>query len=150
MTACASLLCDACARPDQCCTGFELNGGSFGAGETALEMLVRMATITTATNADANPAVVLGKQPPPEYDHVMVGLPFMPLMKRPDGRWLLWCPVLGRDGRCTDYENRPALCRSFEAGSDPLCAMHHPSPTEPEIPMKEPPPLKPQHSPLPE
>ena len=75
--------------------------------------------------------MVLGKQPPPEADHVMVGLPFMPLMTRPDGRWLLWCPVLGRDGRCTDYENRPALCRSFEAGSDPLCAMHHPSPTRP-------------------
>lgn len=25
------------------------------------------------------------------------------------------------DGRCGDYENRPALCRSFEPQSEALC-----------------------------
>jgi len=89
VTACASLLCDACAHPGRCCTGFELNGGSFGAGETALEMLVRMATITTATNADGNPAVVLGKQPLPQ-----------PLRPRS-------LPPRGPDGACKPMSEDP-------------------------------------------
>lgn len=32
------------------------------------------------------------------------------------------CPLLGEDGRCTDYDGRPELCRLYEAGSDPICA----------------------------
>jgi Fe-S-cluster containining protein len=139
VTACASLLCDACAQPGRCCTGFELGGGLFGAGETALEMLVRMATTVTAMTPEGYAIAVRTNPTPPDHDHVMIGLPFMPFYRRADGRWRLWCPVLGRDGRCTDYENRPALCRSFEAGSESLCVMHHPSPTELETRMSEPP-----------
>jgi Fe-S-cluster containining protein len=32
------------------------------------------------------------------------------------------CTRLGVDGRCTDYENRPELCRIYEPASDRLCA----------------------------
>jgi Fe-S-cluster containining protein len=31
------------------------------------------------------------------------------------------CDWLGADGRCTNYDERPALCRSFAPKSDPLC-----------------------------
>lgn len=34
-------------------------------------------------------------------------------------RWS--CRNLTDSGRCGDYDNRPALCRDFEAGSDALC-----------------------------
>lgn len=42
-----------------------------------------------------------------------------------EGReWVTWrwsCPKLQPDGRCGIYEQRPLTCRSFEAGTDPLC-----------------------------
>ena len=31
------------------------------------------------------------------------------------------CSALGPDGRCTIYDQRPDICRKFEAGSDPTC-----------------------------
>jgi Fe-S-cluster containining protein len=64
-----------------------------------------------------------------DVDDLLIGLPFMPLYKRPMGVWRFWCPVLDiKTGRCGDYENRPALCKSYRAGSDTLCAMHVPAP----------------------
>jgi Fe-S-cluster containining protein len=54
------------------------------------------------------------------------GLPFLPLMKfQGEGAmyWQWWCPKLTRDGRCGDYENRPKLCRDYQAGDDRLCAL---------------------------
>ncbi|MCK5607556.1 YkgJ family cysteine cluster protein [Candidatus Pacearchaeota archaeon] len=36
--------------------------------------------------------------------------------------WWFTCPVLGKDGRCGDYENRPRVCKSFvPGGGDELC-----------------------------
>jgi Fe-S-cluster containining protein len=36
------------------------------------------------------------------------------------------CTRITPEGRCGDYENRPQLCRDYQAGSDPLCVMHVP------------------------
>jgi Fe-S-cluster containining protein len=49
--------------------------------------------------------------------------PIMPLWRRPDGRWLFWCPVLTREGRCGDHAHRPGLCRTYEPMSDGLCVL---------------------------
>jgi Fe-S-cluster containining protein len=35
--------------------------------------------------------------------------------------WLYSCPKLGDDGRCTIYETRPRLCRTYEPGCDHMC-----------------------------
>lgn len=35
--------------------------------------------------------------------------------------WSFSCDWLGEDGRCTDYKNRPKLCRSYKPKSDLLC-----------------------------
>lgn len=39
-----------------------------------------------------------------------------------------YCPKLGKDGLCTDYENRPSICRSFPenplAALPPKCGFH--------------------------
>lgn len=34
------------------------------------------------------------------------------------------CPKLQPGGRCGIYETRPMLCRTYQAGSDRLCAMY--------------------------
>jgi Fe-S-cluster containining protein len=127
MGACASLLCDNCRQPGRCCTGFYLGD----MGETALDALVSMATMLSVTTADGRSAgsrelVVVAAETDTD---VMLGLPFMPLFKHRPGAWHFWCPLLVK-GRCSDYENRPALCRSFDAGSDTLCAMHVPRPPD--------------------
>lgn len=67
-----------------------------------------------------------------------LGLPFEPLEKfegpwidqesgRPYETWALTCPKLGPDGRCTIYEDRPDLCRRYEAASDGLCVHYTPA-----------------------
>lgn len=39
------------------------------------------------------------------------------------------CEWLGEDGRCTHYEERPQLCRSYQPQSDALCAEYIGPPT---------------------
>lgn len=102
--------CDICTRPGRCCTGFRLGGGNFGRDLTALEVLVKLATA----------------YPPWTYDidsPADAGQPFIPLRRNARGTWTFWCPVLV-DGRCSDYENRPGLCRMYMPYEDALCAMH--------------------------
>jgi Fe-S-cluster containining protein len=97
-------LCDTCRNPGRCCTGFHLTTRA-DTPNTYLDALILMATIDHADGT-----WLRGRA---------LGLPFMPLVKR-SGAWLYWCPLL-KDGRCSDYENRPQLCRTFEPGSDTLC-----------------------------
>lgn len=111
--ACASLICDNCRLPGRCCTGFGLNAHSLLEAKTPLHALVWLATAYTGA--------VSGR--------TMLGLPFLPLWKEPrNGVWRFWCPLLTREGRCSDYENRPLLCRDYAPGSDQICAMHVPAP----------------------
>ena len=36
--------------------------------------------------------------------------------------WWFTCPLLGKDGKCGDYENRPNTCKNFVPGNgDMLC-----------------------------
>ena len=37
--------------------------------------------------------------------------------------WYFSCPVLGEDGLCTDYKNRPEICRNYKPKSDGLCCV---------------------------
>ncbi|WP_372395223.1 YkgJ family cysteine cluster protein (plasmid) [Azospirillum sp. HJ39] len=87
--------CDACSKPGKCCRSFVLNFPSQPT-MTPLEALSIMAAHW---------------------------LPFMPLMRYQNGVFRFWCPLLGTDGRCTDYESRPDTCRVFRPASDPLCVM---------------------------
>jgi Fe-S-cluster containining protein len=124
VTACASLLCDNCKRPGACCKGFALGRGSFGKGLTALEVLAKLASTTTGLTAggvayDAGNGDYSGRT-----DLTQVGLPFLPDKQAATGEWSFRCPLLGSDGRCTEYDHRPPLCRDYQAGEDALCAMH--------------------------
>jgi Fe-S-cluster containining protein len=103
--------------PGRCCSGFNL-GRKDG---TFLEQLVWLATIQTSLDERG---VSRSGEPGESDTHAMVGLPFLPLFQHSCGDWMFWCPLLDiKTGRCSDYENRPALCRSYKAGSDYLCIM---------------------------
>lgn len=99
-------LCDRCLRPGSCCT-FTLN---IKDGDTPLEALALMATANPSDNFDHS-------KPDPNFG---IGLPFIPLARRPSGTWIYWCPHLIK-GRCSIYETRPALCRQYSALQDRLC-----------------------------
>lgn len=114
--ACAPLLCDHCRQPGRCCVGFGLNM-PLNTSDTVLHVLVKLASIQ-------------------HYDcqgRPQIGVPFMPLHRKPDGRtpagWRFCCPLLDRNGRCTDYENRPALCALYRPGTDGICVEHRPGTT---------------------
>jgi len=40
--------------------------------------------------------------------------------------WSFSCPMLKTDGRCGIYEDRPQVCRNYEAGTDQICIEYEP------------------------
>lgn len=97
-------LCDTCAVPGRCCLKVYLTGGQDG------DRISQPMSFERA-----------------EHMALRHRLPFRPAHQIEDGSWVWWCTNLGRDGRCTDYENRPQLCRDYKPGSDELCVHHEPS-----------------------
>jgi Fe-S-cluster containining protein len=93
--------CDTCRAPGSCCSAFTLNIPVFG-DDWKAEAIEKLE----------------------QHGLVM----FVPVRKRigwgrsPFNGILFNCTRLGSDGRCTDYENRPELCRAYQAGDDALCA----------------------------
>jgi Fe-S-cluster containining protein len=92
-----SSLCDVCFEPGHCCKGFELYlpDNEDGYKEDIL------------TIANVNMA--------------LFNIPFIAIGHSESGTVLFKCPLLDRDGYCTDYQNRPKICRRFEPASDKLC-----------------------------
>jgi DNA-binding MarR family transcriptional regulator/Fe-S-cluster containining protein len=120
MTTCASLQCANCPQPGRCCCGFGIDVPATREARHPLEIYAWLASVTHPDPAMGN-----------------IGLPFLPLRRGASddemaagmrARWQFWCPRLGRDGRCTDYEGRPELCRTYKPASDGLCALHSPRP----------------------
>lgn len=127
----ADSMCNRCTLPGKCCIGFDLDYAPLNRCETSEQVLDILGNVVTY-----NPGCVAMINPPADTEDnlrssgntdVRRGLPFQPLLRRSNGVWRFWCPVLDiKTGRCGDYENRPALCRNYEPGSDKLCAMHEP------------------------
>lgn len=112
-------LCGNCPKPGMCCRDIRLHTGNdivFRGVATRLEALVALATV---------------RHEDPWMGHI--GLPFLPDRIDGLGMWVLQCPILGSDGRCTDYENRPLLCRHHEPGFHVPCALTKPEPLRPPV-----------------
>jgi Fe-S-cluster containining protein len=98
-------LCDTCHSPGHCCKDF---------------VLIHLGTFWEASWVEDARAKMI------EHD-----LPFIPSRfihadnpepgHAPYGDVRFSCPRLGDDGRCTIYESRPQLCRSYEPATDALC-----------------------------
>ncbi len=106
-------VCDTCRNPGRCCTGFSLGGATFPKGETMLDAMIALASCIIH---DVHERAIVP--------------PFLPLRRidwerdgDPDHVWSLWCPLLV-NGRCSDYENRPMLCKTYRPRQDGLCAMY--------------------------
>lgn len=95
-------LCESCIAPGSCCKKMHLTGG-----------------------VSLHDGVRLGKPMSHELAEKLTALnglhTFFPTHQRPDGSWEFACTALQPDGRCGIYEDRPELCKSYVAGSDPLC-----------------------------
>lgn len=100
-------LCEACINPGQCCQDLGLSNSKGG----------------FTTWADEDPAQALTDTIGQHW--------FVPL--REVGRWAdddgreyvehRWrCTALNGAGRCSVYDKRPELCRSYTPGQDGICA----------------------------
>ena len=86
-------LCNVCTKPGACCHNFSL---TFKDGTVRLPV-----------------ALANAKMKRHNY-------PFIAIGRNEDGFTRFSCPLL-KDGRCSDYENRPQTCRNFEPAGDDLC-----------------------------
>lgn len=61
-----------------------------------------------------------------QVNHILnkVKVPFKVLGVSSNGIWLFTCKVLGKDGLCTKYDQRPEVCRIFEPGN-PACLVSY-------------------------
>lgn len=110
-------MCDRCFMPGACCK--------------------RMRISSRHEDGAFYPVVVWDDAPPGKAREAArdMGLPFQPIEKsetwtdeesgRTYSTWDYKCPKLGADGRCTIYEDRPQLCRSYAPRSDQLCVHFH-------------------------
>jgi Fe-S-cluster containining protein len=103
-------MCDTCLAPGHCCRSLMLGGGSFARNLDTVEEVERELRNEGEGRYAGNP------------------MPFKVLFRRSDNIWVFWCPKLDQPtGRCTDYENRPHCCSSYDPGTDGLC-VHWPDP----------------------
>jgi len=109
-------MCDSCMSPGACCKSLHLRGGyaedghRLGDGPMSFERAEHLA--------------------------LKNGLWMMRPLYQDENGWRWSCTALGRDGRCTIYEDRPDLCRRYLPGEDGLCVHYWPG--EPELTMPEP------------
>ena len=106
--------CDNCSSPGQCCKGFVLSKG----GECF--------TVWKDVDWKAQASEWVKEN----------SLPFVPTdiirheQETSDGRKyfvpVFACPLLDASGRCSDYINRPDLCKSYQVGEDAMCCFYQP------------------------
>lgn len=95
--------CDSCRSPGNCCKGFVLNW-TFSVGNWR-EEASQLMTDRGLPFVPVRPKITYGGRLPPGKTGVMFD-----------------CTLVDDAGRCSDYENRPFLCRHYQAGEDQLCA----------------------------
>jgi Fe-S-cluster containining protein len=98
-------LCETCTDPGRCCRRFSLNIGWFSKANWKQEAEKALEQYNVPFYAES-------------------------IYKEEAEMVVPWfsCTKLGGDGRCTIYDERPHVCRTYKPGSDELCAMHKTEP----------------------
>lgn len=109
--------CDTCAAPGACCRDIPIHSGTWG--NFYPRQWPHEAVAYLGAKMPGHPFIPLRLEmfPPEEIPADAEGPYGM-------GRWS--CTRLTPEGRCDDYDNRPALCRAYEPLSDRLCVMYVP------------------------
>lgn len=98
-------LCDTCREPGYCCHMFALNiYARVGSWREEMQLQLDQNGLGYMTPITPGPLATQDTE------------------RRVNG--FFSCTRLGADGRCSNYDDRPTLCRDYEAGSDPLCVEH--------------------------
>jgi Fe-S-cluster containining protein len=104
--------CDRCIDPGMCCRSFPLSH-YFDFGVTPAKIMKWLAQNGLAMFR------------PLRRIHVWCSDHTGASGKKESGKWVeQWsfrCTALGEDGRCTIYDSRPDLCRTYEPGCDMMC-----------------------------
>lgn len=117
--------CDTCRAPGFCCRNIRLFGNRpspAANGEVAFPASLDTVRVLDEIQGEALPFKPVATRETfeprrlPDWDGPIIGETLQ--------TWTWSCPRLGADGRCTDYENRPRMCRSFEPVVDTLCLMN--------------------------
>lgn len=102
-------LCDNCFSPGACCKGFTFPDKTFWFDDNELSVYECLAK--EDSSGRLLPFVLLRRGDDSWIDEDT---------GRPYGHYHFWCPLL-KNGRCGDYQNRPAVCRNYEPASCGLC-----------------------------
>jgi Fe-S-cluster containining protein len=121
-------LCDKCYAPGACCKFLYLNLQEAGGGPWMTEVSHEaVADIDRQLDLNVLPFEFIGWVWLHKYDgEPLRGVP------------MFNCPQLLPNGRCGIYEDRPALCRNFEEGSEPLCVHYNGEAGDPTVPIDGP------------
>lgn len=108
------ILCDRCNAPGACCRGFTIYQLVPRVPADVYEECVVRAVERLRTDFGIDYFVPSKRVIPPELGAVG------------DVAIAEWsCTRLGPDGRCTRYEDRPQVCRSYQPMDDALCHVRH-------------------------
>jgi len=120
-------LCETCIDPGHCCRAIRIPVlWPADMSREEVRKHVRAGTSPPSGNPD-NPVV---GEPLPTFDPIRRASYHAKKQEGPPEAvtWRFSCSALdSASGRCGIYENRPQICRNFEAGSNPLC-VHYEGP----------------------
>jgi Fe-S-cluster containining protein len=111
-------LCDTCTKPGACCRDIPIFAPG-GWGNFYPQDWPENAAAQLETKMPSHPFIPLRLEMFPAER-------LSPDAKGPYGMGRWSCTNLTAEGLCGDYENRPQLCRDYQAGSDRLCVMYVP------------------------
>lgn len=94
-----SSLCDVCDQPGNCCKDFVISFIENKEPHFVEEEILTLANIKMALH----------------------GFPFIATRYEKSKGARFMCPLLDADGYCSDYENRPKLCREYKPQTDKMC-----------------------------
>lgn len=101
--------CDRCVAPGTCCKSFPISSMGVPLGTTPQRLQEMLNERNLPFNPQRRDKIWASSASANGTGHQW------------NEEWHYTCPKLGEGGRCTIYEERPSICRVYEAGVDIMC-----------------------------